>query len=439
MTVLLQLVLWTILANTLVFALPEDIKRHRKAIGIFNVVKFPNAPCIGSGNNNGTCFTSEECATRNGVSSGSCADGFGVCCVITLECGGTTTDNCTYIVQSSSNNPSVDPVGSEVCDYTICPISSSISRIRFDLATFNIAGPIPVQGVNDGDADAATQTSGRAVGHCVTDSFTVSGAPTICGVNTGQHMIIDSDGTECVSATFVFGGNANTREYNIHITQFESSNSVELAGPAGCLQYRTGITGIVNSFNWQGVGTAAGPASTHLANQDYTVCVRQAAGYCYICWTPTGISAAAGNILGTFGVSNGESDAAAPKSGAGVDCPMAVNDLTDSVDYVIIPGGAMTAADFNNIVANTAAPVADKYCGRYLSDDAAGMVGDENICSRRTPFILGVHFDGFEAAAAAGNNMADMNEAADGGGNDAYAMGPLGTIGFSLTYTMRAC
>merc|ERR1712117_54265 len=174
-------------------------------------------------------------------------------------------------------------------------------------------------------------------------------------------------------------------------------------------------------MGWQGVGTAAGPASTHLANQDYTVCVRQAAGYCYICWTPTGISAAAGNILGTFGVSNGESDAAAPKSGAGVDCPMAV------------------PADFNNIVANTAAPVADKYCGRYLSDDAAGMVGDENICSRRTPFILGVHFDGFEAAVAAGNNMANMNEAADGGGNDAYAMGPLGTIGFSLTYTMRAC
>merc|ERR1712117_580829 len=164
-------------------------------------------------------------------------------------------------------------------------------------------------------------------------------------------------------------------------------------------------------MGWQGVGTAAGPASTHLANQDYTVCVRQAAGYCYICWTPTGISAAAGNILGTFGVSNGESDAAAPKSGAGVDCPMAV----------------------------PAASVADKYCGRYLSDDAAGMVGDENICSRRTPFILGVHFDGFEAAAAAGVAMANMNEAADGAGADAYAMGPLGTIGFSLTYTMRAC
>ena len=44
----------------------------------------------------------------------------------------------------------------------------------------------------------------------------------------------------------------------------------------------------------------------------------------------------------------------------------------------------MTAADFNNIVANTAAPVADKYCGRYLSDDPAGMVGDENICCKQT-------------------------------------------------------
>ena len=61
------------------------------------------------------------------------------------------------------------------------------------------------------------------------------------------------------------------------------------------------------------------------------------------------------------------------------------------------------------------------------------------FAARRTPFILGVHFDGFEAAAANGVAQANMNEAADGAGANAYAMGPLGTIGFSLTYTMRPC
>ena len=30
---------------------------------------------------NGTCYTAEECSNRDGVESGTCADGFGVCCV----------------------------------------------------------------------------------------------------------------------------------------------------------------------------------------------------------------------------------------------------------------------------------------------------------------------------------------------------------------------
>ena len=30
---------------------------------------------------NGTCYTAEECASRDGVASGSCAEGYGVCCI----------------------------------------------------------------------------------------------------------------------------------------------------------------------------------------------------------------------------------------------------------------------------------------------------------------------------------------------------------------------
>ena len=29
---------------------------------------------------NGTCYTSEECDKRGGTNSGSCANGYGVCC-----------------------------------------------------------------------------------------------------------------------------------------------------------------------------------------------------------------------------------------------------------------------------------------------------------------------------------------------------------------------
>ena len=30
---------------------------------------------------NGTCYTDAECQTREGTASGSCAEGYGVCCV----------------------------------------------------------------------------------------------------------------------------------------------------------------------------------------------------------------------------------------------------------------------------------------------------------------------------------------------------------------------
>ena len=40
-----------------------------------------NIHCTGSSNRNGTCYTSEECENRDGVAAGSCADGFGVCCI----------------------------------------------------------------------------------------------------------------------------------------------------------------------------------------------------------------------------------------------------------------------------------------------------------------------------------------------------------------------
>ena len=33
----------------------------------------------------GTCYTEDECADRKGTASGSCAEGYGVCCVCTYH------------------------------------------------------------------------------------------------------------------------------------------------------------------------------------------------------------------------------------------------------------------------------------------------------------------------------------------------------------------
>ena len=43
-------------------------------------------------------FWFSECIDRKGSASGSCAAGFGVCCVfLTSSCGSTVSENCTYI------------------------------------------------------------------------------------------------------------------------------------------------------------------------------------------------------------------------------------------------------------------------------------------------------------------------------------------------------
>ena len=68
---------------------------------IFSVVNFPNKDCRATENEDGgarsglmgTCLSSTECNDISGMKRGSCASGFGVCCVKTLkECGGTVSN-----------------------------------------------------------------------------------------------------------------------------------------------------------------------------------------------------------------------------------------------------------------------------------------------------------------------------------------------------------
>ena len=45
----------------------------------WQIDRFNNGPCQGD-SKNGTCYTTEECETKGGTNSGSCASGYGVCC-----------------------------------------------------------------------------------------------------------------------------------------------------------------------------------------------------------------------------------------------------------------------------------------------------------------------------------------------------------------------
>merc|ERR1712038_1936911 len=174
----------------------EESNRDAR-FSIFQIIKFANEPCQG------------------GTDSGSCADGFGVCCSIVLTEGGSSSLNQSYMVQTATTTPTTGTM-----QYTICPCSSDVCRIRFDLTSFMLAGPYlpatPNAGVESDDA--------FATGDCLTDTFSISGpnggTPVICGTNDGQHMIVDTDGSSCVTVNFGIGGGSDSRNWDIMTTQY---------------------------------------------------------------------------------------------------------------------------------------------------------------------------------------------------------------------------
>ena len=63
-------------------SIEEDVEaetKKGKILNFFTVVRFPNSVCAGD-TLNGTCYSAEECSSRGGVQSGTCAGGYGVCC-----------------------------------------------------------------------------------------------------------------------------------------------------------------------------------------------------------------------------------------------------------------------------------------------------------------------------------------------------------------------
>lgn len=47
--------------------------------------RFTNEPCESISGKNGTCFSPEECDSKDGTKDGSCASGYGVCCVCKVD------------------------------------------------------------------------------------------------------------------------------------------------------------------------------------------------------------------------------------------------------------------------------------------------------------------------------------------------------------------
>ena len=233
---------------------------------LFNVVTFKNDACASSDSGrNGTCYTTTECQNKGGRALGNCAAGFGVCCVFIITSTGEVNQNCSYI-----QNPSYPSTYSDTTSltYTIKKCSDEVCMVRLDFDSFTIRGPAATNEVTNG--------------HNCQDSFTVTGtsglsSPTICGMNSGQHVYMDMghDSTNSATVSFTFSGTSTTRQWDIKVTQIPCYATNK--PPGGCLQYHTDLAGRIKTFNFDDSSD-----QQHLASQEYNICIRQQAGYCCV-------------------------------------------------------------------------------------------------------------------------------------------------------------
>jgi hypothetical protein len=388
---------------TIAHAEEEEVlnSRDKKLISVFQVVKFKNDVCKGNNARNGTCFTSAECSNIGGSSSGSCADGFGVCCVVTLTKGGTSASvNNSYIVQT------VFTTGSS--KYEICPCSDDICRIKFDFTTFTLTGP--VTGIGNIIAGGGTITAiGASMGDCTVDTFQILASdgratPVICGTNANQHMFIDVSDKGCAHVDLGIGlTSTTTRSLDIKIIQYACGND-DVAGPQGCLQYFPNSSGKIRTFNFpdQTPGAAVGAGVVHLSNQHYKACVRRATASNYICYAPCtssngggGTAGSATTAMNSFGLSGGGS-AIISASNLGSYC---------STDYIYIAYGQYVAGEMASGTADyTSTPInrLSRFCGNAISttEDTGGATVSISVCSFTTPFVVGVTTDEDEFCTA---------------------------------------
>ncbi len=70
----------------------------------------------------GTCYAKHECRMRRGRAAGSCAAGFGVCCVFDTPCNSETAENGTYFSSPAAL--------SSVCSIMILPMMQDICQVR---------------------------------------------------------------------------------------------------------------------------------------------------------------------------------------------------------------------------------------------------------------------------------------------------------------------
>lgn len=190
-------------------------------------------------------------------------------------------------------------------------------------------------------------------------------------------MIINAR-SDCNSLSFTWHS-ASPRTWSILVQQLSCGSAWR--PPADCLQWFTGASGVIQSFNFAG--------GMHLASHQYNVCIRSEQGRCSIKYS------AVSDQLQLSG-------ATSPAAGLSGDAC--------SLDYITISGGGATAgADSSSY---------DRFCGMKLTLPPSSTTS-VTVFTNVSPFMVGVHLDGSEV-----NPSTTSTEA---------------SLGFSLNYEQIQC
>ena len=169
--------------------------------------------------------------------------------------------------------------------------------------------------------------------------------------------------SDTATLNFAFTGASTIRTWDIKASQIACGS--EFTPPNGCLQYHTELDGRLTTFNFIPTN------DNHLANQQYSICIRQEEGYCCVQYMVCA-DANSMSLDGNVGANN-------------------INNLpftgTDCVqDYLEIEGSSDTCAQNGNV------PLVNTFCGTFLNT-ASGTSASIPICDCTPPFEVGIFTD----------------------------------------------
>lgn len=427
-------------------------ERTGKHFSLFSVVTFKNDECtseasLAGGARAGTCYSTTECSDKDGMKSGNCASGFGVCCLFlsATSASATITNNRTHIRNTEFPGTAAATTAQTIV-YTLQKMSSDICQIRLDFVVFLIAGP-----ANTGENVAGTTT----LTHCTNDVLTFAqtggfAVPTLCGSLTDEHIYLDlgAVATDTSVMTITTGvapvPTIALRTWDIKTSQIECWASYR--APEGCHRYFTSDFGKIISYNFRQetnpaaiTGNIGGNTGLELSGQVVNTCIRRSKGMCcveYLLCTSYNSIALATPVVGTNGDAGTQGTYAEswridlnsiPMLLAATQANSGKVDALCSSDYVEIPSSWSGSCGANGSGRGT---VNSRYCGAQFGanlQQVQAISTSGPVCDCSEPFVV--------------SHFSDTSN--DTGGSATTATANINVLltgrGFCLDFTQQPC